>query len=156
MLAADRTPYTRIYRTSEIPELLTDFERHLRERGYDGEPLKLLRANETPLKPIEPLFPADVLDFARDFYRDDFERFGYEDALPGGLDPAGRYDADDLAEIQRLVERQERINDLALHAREIKAEAKAAVTAARQAAPKPQPSSVRRLAWRAKRRLVSG
>jgi hypothetical protein len=158
MLAADRMPYTRIYKTSEIPELLTDFERHLRGRGYEGGPLKLLRANETPLKPVAPLFPQDVLDFSREFYADDFERFGYGDPLPGGLDPSGRYDDEALAEIQRLVERQERINDLALHARELKAEAKAAAVAAKQAvaAPKSQPSSVRRLAWRAKRRLVSG
>jgi hypothetical protein len=155
MLAADKMPYTRIYKTNEIPLLLEDFERHLRGRGYEGGPLKLLRANETPLKPIAPLFPQDVLDFSREFYRDDFERFGYPDALPGGLDPSGAYDGDALSEIQRLVERQERINDLALHARKIKADAKAAQAAAVQSAPAP-PSTVRRLAWRAKRRLVSG
>ena len=154
MLAADRMPYTRIYKTSEIKQLLADFEAHVRERGYDGEPLKLLRANETPLKPIAPLFPAEVLDFSREFYADDFERFGYDDVMPGGLDPAGRYDDEALVEITRLIERAERINDLALHAREIKTQAKAAAAAARQKAPEPSP--VRKLAWRAKRRLVSG
>jgi len=143
-------PYTRIYRTSEIGELLEDFEKHLRARGYDGDPLRLLRANETPLKPIASLFPPDVLDISRALYADDFERFGYDDVMPGGLDPSDRYDDAVLPEIIRLIERAERINDLALRAREIKAEVRALDGA------QPLPSSpVRRIATRAKRRLVS-
>ena len=150
MLAADRMPYTRIYRTSEIGELLEDFEKHLRAHGYDGGPLELLRANETPLKPIASLFPPDVLDISRALYADDFERFGYDDVMPGGLDPSDRYDDAVLPEIIRLIERAERINDLALRAREIRAEVGAADGA------QPQSSSpVRRIALRAKRRLVS-
>jgi hypothetical protein len=149
MLAADRMPYTRIYRTSEIGELLKDFEQHLRARGYDGGPLKLLRANETPLKPIAALFPPDVIDISRSLYADDFERFGYDDVMPGGLDPSNRYDDAVLPEIMRLIERAERINDLALRAREIKAE----VGAADGTQPLPG-SPVRRMASRA-RRLVS-
>jgi hypothetical protein len=147
MLAADRMPYTRIYRTSEIKELLTDFEAHLRLRGYDGGPLKLLRANETPLKPIAALFPPEILDFSREFYADDFERFGYDDAKPGGLGAGDGYDDDVLAEIMRLIERAERINDLALHARRLKQEAAEAALAA------PATSPGRRLVWR---RRVSG
>ena len=154
MLASDRMPYTRIYKTSEIPELLRDFEAHLRARGYTGGPLKLPRANETPLKPIAALFTPEVLDASRALYADDFERFGYDDAMPGGVEPADRYDDDAVAEIGRLVERQERINDLALQAQQIKAKARAAAAAAK--APAVQPSRVRRLAWRAKRRIVPG
>jgi hypothetical protein len=149
MLAADRMPYTRIYRTNEIGELLKDFEEHLRARGYEGGPLKLLRANETPLKPIASLFPPDVLETSRMLYADDFERFGYDDVMPGGLDPSDRYDDEVLPEIMRLIERAERINDLALRAREIRAE----VSAADGAQPLPS-SPVRRIASRAKR-LVS-
>jgi hypothetical protein len=152
MLAADRMPYSRIYKTSEIPELLRDFEAHLREHGYTGGPLKLLRANETPLKPIAALFTPEVLEASRVLYGGDFERFGYADAMPGGIEPADRYDDDVLAEIGRLIERQERINDLALRAQQIRADARAAIAAAR--APAPQPSRVRKLAWRAKRRIV--
>jgi hypothetical protein len=148
MLAADRMPYTRIYRTSEIGELLTDFEAHLRTRGYDGGPLTLLRANETPLKPIASLFPPDVIDASRMLYADDFERFGYDDVMPGGLDPADRYDDDALPEIMRLIERAERINDLALRAREIKSQAVAAADGA------PASPISRRIVSRAKR-LVS-
>jgi sulfotransferase famil protein len=150
MLAADRMPYTRIYKTSEIGELLTDFEEHLRGRGYDGGPLKLLRANETPLKPIASLFPPDVLDAARTLCGDDFERFGYDDVMPGGLDPADRYDDAVLPEIIRLIERAERINDLALRAREFKAEVRAADGTQPVAS-----SPIQRIASRAKRRLVS-
>jgi hypothetical protein len=153
MLAADRMPYTRIYKTSEIPELLTEFEAHLRARGYSGRELTLPRANETPLKPIAALFPPEVLDAARALYGPDFELFGYDDGMPGGLDTAERYDDDAIAEIGRLVERQERINDLALQAQQIKA--KSRVTAATaKLLPAPEPSRMRRLAWRAKRRIV--
>ena len=79
---------------------------------------------------------------------------GFDDPTPGRLDPTDRYDDDVIGEIGRLVERQERINDLALRAQQIKFRARAAVAAAK-APPKPQPSGVRRLAWRAKRRLVA-
>jgi hypothetical protein len=82
-------------------------------------------------------------------YADDFERFGYDDVLPGGLDPSDRYDDEALPEILRLIERAERINDLALRAREIKAEARLVDGAQPQTA-----SPVRRIASRA-RRLVS-
>jgi hypothetical protein len=152
MLAADRMPYTRIYKTSEIKQLLTDFDAHLRGRGYEGGPLKLLRANETPLAPIAGLFPPEVVDFGRDFYAEDFERFGYDDALPGGLGAGDHYDDDVVAELQRLIERAERINDLALLARRKTAPAR--VTDDQQ--PEPEKSPVRRLAWRSKRRRVNG
>ena len=152
MLAADRMPYTRIYKTSEISDLLQEFEAHLRARGYTGRPLSLARANETPLKPIAALFPPAVLEASRVLYADDFERFGYDDAMPGGLDGADRYDEDALAEIGRLVERQERINDLALHAQELSARVRALSTSA--AEPVARASRVRRIAWRARRRLA--
>ena len=67
MLAVDRMPYTRIYKTSEIPRLLDDFEQHLRPLGWDGAGLELLRANETPLSPIASLFPPEVLDTSQAF-----------------------------------------------------------------------------------------
>jgi Sulfotransferase family len=154
MLAADRMAYSRIYKTSEISQLLSDFEKHLRARGYSGDPLTLPRANETPLKPVAGLFTPAVLDASRALYAGDFERFGYDDALPGGLDPADSYDDDVVAEIGRLVERQQRINDLALRAQQVQSQARAAIAAARQ--PAPTPSRVRRLAWRARRRLGAG
>ena len=108
----DRMPYTRIYRTTEIPQLLEDFERHLRAEGWEGEPLRLARANQTPLKPIPSLFVPDVLDASRSLYREDFEAFGYDDPLPGGIDPSDTYDPASIAEVGRLIERAQRIHDL--------------------------------------------
>jgi hypothetical protein len=153
MLAVDRMPYTKIYETREIPQLLDDFERHLRVQGYDGGPLKLERANETPLKPIRALFPDDVLTHIKTLHAADFEAFPYSDAMPGGLDPADRYDDAAVAEIHRLIERGERIGDLALRARAFKRRAERAA-AQPQPAPPPAPHPVRVLAWRAKRRLA--
>jgi Sulfotransferase family len=157
LLAVDRMPYSRIYRTTEIPQLLDDFERHLRAEGWEGEPLTLARANETPLKPIPSLFPPEVLDAARELYRDDFETFGYDDPLPGGIDPSDGYDPAAIAEVGRLVERAERIHDLAIQGQELKS---ALREARAKRAPKPSPAKangrVHRLAGRVKRRLVSG
>jgi hypothetical protein len=156
LLAVDRMPYTRIYRTTEIPQLLQDFERHLRGEGWEGAPLALARANETPLKPIRSLFTPEVLEASTELYREDFETFSYDDPLPGGLSSSDAYDPTAIAEVGRLVERAERINDLAIHGQELKnevralkAQGKAAPAAANGHGP------VYRLAWRMKRRLVS-
>ena len=155
MLAADRMPYSRIYKTSEISELLRDFDAHLRARGYGGHQLTLLRANETPLRPIAALFTPAVLDLSRELYADDFERFGYADPLPGGLDPADGYDDAVVAELDRLFERQERINDLALRAQRLSMRLRRATANTAGPAPAPPAARVRRLASRAKRRIVS-
>jgi hypothetical protein len=159
LLAVDTMPYTRIYRTTEIPQLLQDFERHLRDQGWEGEPLTLARANETPLKPIRPLFTPEVLDASAKLYVEDFETFGYDDPLPAGIDPADSYDPASIAEVGRLVERAERIHDLAIQGqelknqvRELKAKRKPSVVAPASNGRGP----VYRLALRVKRRLVSG
>lgn len=151
MLAVDRMDYTKIYETREIPQLLEDFERHLRAQGYEGDPLKLERANETPLKPIRSLFPDEVLAEIKTLHAADFEAFAYDDVMPGGLDPADRYDDAAIAELQRLIERAERIGDLALRARAYKRQAERPVA---QPQPSPAPHPVRVLAWRAKRKLT--
>jgi hypothetical protein len=119
LLSVGNTPYTRIYRTSEIPSLLSDFELHLRVQGWEGDPLTLARANETPLKPIPSLFTDEVLEASRELYRDDFDEFGYDDPIPDGLDPSDGYSEASIAEVGRLIERSERINDLALRAQEL-------------------------------------
>jgi hypothetical protein len=120
MLAVGRTPYTRVYRTNEMKQLLADLEGHVRARGYDGPPLELLRANETPLKPIRALFGPEVLELSQRLYADDFDAFGYDDVMPGGLSDAGAYTPEEVADVARLVERAERINDLAMRARSFK------------------------------------
>jgi hypothetical protein len=152
MLATDRMEYTRIYKTSEIPQLLGDFERHLRERRWSGNPLSLRRANETPLKPIPSLFGPEVLDAVRELYATDFAQFGYDDPMPSGLVPADAYTDAQMAEVERLVERSERINDLATHAQQLTRSLKDA--RAREQARRHPLKSLRRWAWRAKRRVT--
>jgi hypothetical protein len=158
LLAVDRMPYTRIYRTTEIPQLLEDFERHLRAEGWEGAPLTLARANETPLKPIASLFTPEVLKSSAELYRADFETFAYDDPLPAGIDPSDRYDPAAIAEVGRLVERAERIHDLAIQGQELKNQLRE-LKAKRKPGPAPPANGhgpVYRLAGRVKRRLVSG
>jgi hypothetical protein len=150
LLAVKRMEYTRIYRTSELSQLLQDFERHLRGQGYEGDPLVLRRANETPLPAIPSLFGPTVQDACRTLYGADYKAFGYEDVVPGGLDSSDRYDEDAVAEIGRLIERSERIGDLARQARRLRAQ----LAEARAARSAPRPGAMRRWAWRMRRRLA--
>jgi hypothetical protein len=53
LITPERTPYTRIYHTREILELLQDFATHLHGEGWEGS-LELLPSNETPLRPRSP------------------------------------------------------------------------------------------------------
>jgi hypothetical protein len=119
LIRADRVPYDRVYGTREIAQLLQDLEAHLRGQGWDGH-LRLRRSNETPLAPVEPLFPPDVRAAIERIYAKDFEAFGYDDVLPESLDPDGAYPERAFAEIERLIERGERIGDLALRAQELR------------------------------------
>jgi hypothetical protein len=144
--------YTRIYRTAEIPALLSDFERHLRAEGWEGEPLTLARANETPLKPIPSLFTDEVLEASRELYADDFETFGFDDPMPGGVDPSDSYSDASIAEVGRLIERAERINDLGLRAQELASELRE-LRAKRVAVPVPQNGVVQRFARRLRGRI---
>jgi hypothetical protein len=82
LLAPDRMPYSRIYETRQIPELLTDLEAHLRGVGWEGT-LEMPRANEAPLKPLARLFTPSVVEGLEKLYREDFEAFGFDDPLPG-------------------------------------------------------------------------
>jgi sulfotransferase famil protein len=112
LITPERTPYTRIYHTREIPELLKDFAAHLRGEGWDGS-LDLVPSNETPLRPLASMFSTDI---TAKVYGEDFDRFGYENVVPDALEPADEYGESALREISRLIERAERIGDLALRA----------------------------------------
>jgi hypothetical protein len=115
----ERTPYTRIYDLSAMPELLEDLARHLRGRGWDGS-LELRGANETPLRPLASMFTPDVTAAIGKVYAEDFERFGYENVPPNQLEVSDDYGEPALREIARLVDRGERIGDLALSAQRLK------------------------------------
>lgn len=105
------TPYSRIYQTSQMGELMADLEKHLLPLGLESMP-ELRRSNETPLPPLRSLFSPDVLDTIGRHYASDFERYGYDEVLPPGLESADEYSDAALAEVGRLVERSERILDL--------------------------------------------
>jgi len=112
LLKPNRIPYSRIYRTSEIPQLVQDLEGHVRARGYDGAPLKLRRVNETPLPPVASLFTPEVLTTCSRLYRSDFAAFGFENPMPTVPDVSDHYTGATVAEVGRLIERAERIGDL--------------------------------------------
>jgi Sulfotransferase family len=115
LLTPERTPYSRIYDTREIAELLDDFASHMRGQGWDGS-LSLAPSNETPLRPLASMFSPAVVAAVAELYREDFERFGYKNVVPDSLDAATEYTPGAFAEISRLVERAERLGDLALRA----------------------------------------
>lgn len=118
LLTPDRTPYTKIYETHEIPRLLDDFEAHLRSQGWKGS-LALQESNETPLRPLASIFTDDVTQAIGAVYREDFERFPYDSVVPDAVDPAKEYDPSTLRAIGRVAERGERIGDLALRAQRL-------------------------------------
>jgi hypothetical protein len=118
LVAPDRTPYTRIYKTRDIPELLRDLGAHLRDHGWDGS-LDLAARNETPLRPLASMFSPETTDGVLAVYGEDFERFGYGNVASDSLDPRDEYDEAALRMLGRLVERGERIGDLAVRAQRL-------------------------------------
>lgn len=126
LLAPRRLPYTRLYRTSDMPQLLADLEAHLRPLGLDALPA-LRRSNETPLQPLPELFDEEVRATVAELYAQDLSRFGYDDPTPDVRTPRGsRYTGEQLAEVGRLVERGERIGDLYRLAKDLQQRLRAA------------------------------
>ena len=111
LLSVHRTPYSKIYRTSEIPQLLEDLEKHLRPQGLETMP-ELSTSNETPLRPLGTVFTPEITEIIGKHYASDYERFGYADLVPEGLERRDAYSSAQLGEIGRLVDRSERIGDL--------------------------------------------
>jgi hypothetical protein len=153
--APERIAYTKVYDTSEIPVLLADFERHLRANGWDGDELRLRQTNETPLRPVHAAFSPSVCEALSSLRAGDLRAFGYDDVVPPKLAPGDEYPNAAFEEIGRIIERHERIGDLARSGRE----ARAALAEAQRAAKKPpaaangRPSGVRAFAGRVRRRV---
>jgi len=135
MVAADRMPYSRVYRTNELSTLLVDLRAHLeRTSGWTG-PLALRQSNETPLRPTAALFDPAVRAAIEELYESDFRDFGFGSVVPDKLHDSDEYDGAALAEIGRLVERHERIGDLALRAQQLKRASAGSAPAADAPAP---------------------
>ncbi|MEO5709939.1 MAG: sulfotransferase family 2 domain-containing protein [Nocardioidaceae bacterium] len=113
LLRDDKVPYSRIYKTAEFGQLMSDLEAHLKPFGLDQMP-RLRRSNETPLLPVAGLFTPEANAVVEQHYAADFARFGYPDVVPDTLSPSPEYTPELLAEVGRLVERGERIGDLYL------------------------------------------
>jgi hypothetical protein len=111
LLQVDQMPYSRIYQTSQINVLLEDLADHLEPLGLDTMPL-LHRSNETPLRPIRSLFDDQTMEIIGRQYASDFDHFDFGDVLPPHLLEWEEYPEELLAEIGRLIERAERIDDL--------------------------------------------
>jgi hypothetical protein len=95
------------------------------------------------------MFTPEVIEQVGALYREDFEAFGYTDVVPPKLDPKDEYPAAALGEITRLVERHERISDLALRAQALSRRA----TTSRAAKALPPVHGVRAVLGRVRRRL---
>lgn len=121
MLRPDHMPYSRIYDTTEIPRMLEDLDAHLRRQGWSGD-LRMRQTNETPLRPLAAMFPDDVQAAIGTLLGADLERFGYGEIVPPKLHGADEYPASAFDEIARLVERNERIGDLASRAQQMRRE----------------------------------
>jgi hypothetical protein len=93
----------------------------------------------SPLPPVTALFGPDVQRAARKLYRGDLQAFGYDDVVPGSL-ADGAYGDAAIAEVARLIERSERIGDLAARARSLRSQLRAAGAPA-----SPPPTVVQRL-----------
>ena len=154
MLVPERMQYTRIYTTREIPQLMQDFEAHLREHGYQGDALRLRKSNETPLKPLRAMFTPSVCDTMRAVYGPDFEAFGYADAMPDAFNDGDEYSPAQLAEVVRLVERSERIGDLATKAQRLQAANRRLKLQAKNGS-NGAPSSLRTAAAEVRRKLTA-
>lgn len=115
LVTPETTPYTKVYETREIPRLVEDFDAHLRRQGWSGK-LQLRPSNETPLRPLARAFSPEVADVITTVYGEDFSVFGYDGVIPDGLHPGDAYPDSQLAEVGRLVDRAERIGDLAARA----------------------------------------
>jgi hypothetical protein len=153
MLVPERMPYTRIYTTREIPQLLEDFERHLRAHGWAGDRLSLRKSNETPLLPLPAMFTPEVRSTLEQLYEGDFATFGYEDVQPDALHGADEYQPAQLAEVVRLIERSERIGDLAMRAQALQAANRTA--RAKRAPARGAGSPLRTAAARMRRKLTA-
>ena len=108
----ERVPYTRLYDIGEMPAALDDLAVHLHSRGWEGS-LRLRSSNEAPLRPLKAVFTPHIIAAIATIYREDFERLAYDDPMPTDVDPAPRYEEAAFREVARLIERHERIGDLA-------------------------------------------
>jgi uncharacterized protein HemY len=117
----DKTPYTRIYKTDEISDIVADLHRHVEAQGLDAMP-PVRRGNGTPLPLLRSVLDSQMVDAIEKLYGADLQRFSFDHAIPESASWEEAYSPALLAEVARLVQRSERIDDVCLAARELQDE----------------------------------
>lgn len=77
LLLPDDIAYTRIYNLSEVSELPSDLQRHLKAIGIDEAVPPLSTINQSWRIPADGFLTASVMATLRDFYDADFARFNF-------------------------------------------------------------------------------
>ena len=124
LLAVDRMDYTRIYKTAEIPPLLDGLRAPPARAGLGGRAADA-GARERDAAEADPVavHRRGARGLARALPRRlRGVRLRRPDARAGSTRPT-RYDPASIAEVGRLIERAERINDLGLQAQELQGRA---------------------------------
>lgn len=117
LLGIGRTPYDRVYDTSEFSLMVKDVQAHLERNGFDGT-LTTRRSNETPLPALDAAFTPEIVNQLAKIFAQDFEKLPYDDPRPAKL-RSGGYDDDLLAAAAIIAERADRIGDLGRRARKL-------------------------------------
>jgi len=79
LLLPDDIPYKRIYSLDDIDHLTADLQAHLLTVGVSDQVTPLLRINQGWPISAEGFLTKEVLTSLRQFYRSDFERFGFDE-----------------------------------------------------------------------------
>jgi hypothetical protein len=117
LLGIGKTPYDRVYDTSEFGVMVADLHEQMSRNGFTGT-LQTRRNNETPLPALETAFPQNVVDRLQKLFATDWKPLGYDDPMPPKLRP-GTYSEDLVAAAAIVAERGDRIGDLARRARRL-------------------------------------
>jgi len=112
----DGLAYSGIYDISAMPRLVADLHAHLAGLGLDKPELYMPRANETPLALTADVLADGVAERIEELYAPDFERFG-ERWSREGLRLAPSWSADAIRAVGFQAQVNERLGDLAAHAR---------------------------------------
>jgi Sulfotransferase family len=79
LLLPDDIPYKRIYNLDDLDHLAADLQEHLQTVGVSDQVAPLSRINQGCSISAEGFLTREVLTSLRQFYRSDFERFGFDE-----------------------------------------------------------------------------
>jgi hypothetical protein len=119
LLAEHAVRYSRIYDISEIPEMMTELEAHVRANGYDGPPLLLSNSNDTPLPANREVFRGGVREEIEKIYASDFDRFWDRWDFSKMEARELTWTDESFAHTHAVIKANERIADLARAARKL-------------------------------------